>query len=166
MDITVHFDDYYLTVRPIQLITIWELKQHFYDVCGVPVADQRLYEQGGQDELGDDICIQDLVNILNRGLWMQLRNPGGYMVELILKLPDGRKLNRLFRRIKQVDWVRHVCSLATRTNIRNITLRVGRNRVLGDDEPLFQFANGTVITCVVHRSVEFNVAITCNEISF
>ena len=80
MKITVYFDNIGLPVILNIPLTIGNLKYKFYDVYNIPVAEQLLYEQESQDELGDEIYIQNLVDIQSRGLWLQLRNPGSYIL--------------------------------------------------------------------------------------
>ena len=132
-----------------------QLKNHIYGLYGIPVAEQLLYEQAGQDELGDedvlgdDIYIQDLVDIENRGLKMELRDRERYMVELVIKLPRETVMIP-FHCLDKVVMVRKFCLLSVKAFSDCIRLRdLVSNRELADHEYLSQFNNGTVIDCVV-----------------
>ena len=137
-----------------------QLKNFIYGFYGIPVAEQRLYEQAGQDELGDedvlgdDIYIQDLVDIENRGLKMELKNCDRYMVDLIVRLPNGTELNSRFYSLDKVVRIRKFCLLSLCAFSNSITLRLRvSNKELSDHEYLFQFNNGKVIKCVVNENI-------------
>ena len=156
MYITVTFDNHALRLRVNRRVGIGRIKKCLHETLRIPVAEQRLYEQGGRNELGDDIYVQDLVDIENLGLTMELRTREYYMVKLFVKLPnteDGKiQLKGRFRRFGRVVLVKDLCSFIIPAEADNITLQVG-DRVLCDDEHLFQFANGTVIRCTVDQNV-------------
>ena len=156
MDIPVDFYDHDIVVTvdgQFQIIlTIGELKDYFHQRLGIPVAEQLLYEQGGQDDLGDNICIQNLEDIENRGLWLELRNPGDYKVDLVVMLPGGIRLNCRVYCVDQVLKVKNICSSIIPADADNITLQVDGTE-LGDNELLSQFVNGAVITCTVKQSI-------------
>ena len=136
-----------------------QLKNFIYGFYGIPVAEQRLYEQAGQDELGDedvlgdDIYIQDLVDIENRGLKMELRDRERYMVELVINLPNEETVKSRFHCLDKVVMVRKFCLLSVKAFSDCIRLRdLVSNRELADHEYLSQFNNGTFIECVVKKN--------------
>ena len=150
MDIQVNFYNHDIVVTVNERCQIRELKVFFQRQLGIHVAEQRLYEQGGHDELRNGIYLQDLVNAQNRGLNMELRNPDDYMVDLVVILPGGIFHLKCLKSI-QVVLIRNACCLAIPANVRNIRLQVD-DRLLDDDEHLLQFANGTVIRCTVDQN--------------
>ena len=155
MYITVTFDNHALCLRVNRRVGIGRIKKCLHEKLGIPVAEQRLYEQQCQHELGNGDYIQDLEDIDNLRLRMELRTREYYMVKLIITLPDTVHCGTLqfkgrFRRFGRVVLVRDLCSFIIPAEAVNVTLQVG-DRVLCDHEYLFQFANGTVITCTVNQ---------------
>ena len=150
MIITVTFDNQRLRVNG--QVLIGQLKIYIQQKFGIPVAEQLLHEQERIGRLRDNMYIQDLEDIENLGLRMELGTREYYTIKLIVSLPDtlyGERLqlNGRFRRFGRLVLVRKACSFITK--FCNITLRVNGNRVLDNDEYLFRFDIGTVITCTV-----------------
>ena len=98
--------------------------------------------------------IQDLVDIENRGLKMELKNCDRYMVDLIVRLPNGTELNSRFYSLDKVVRIRKFCLLSLGAFSNSITLRLlVSNKELSDHEYLYQFNNGEVIKCVVNENI-------------